>query len=398
VRRLAYISADPGVPVFGRKGASVHVQEVIRALRRQGVDVILFTASLGGEAPADLSDLHVILLPDVAGADSAQRERNALGQNPVLARLLEEHGPFDALYERHSLWSFAGLEWARCGGVPALLEVNAPLLLEQAKYRSLHDADSARDAVARAYAAADAILAVSEQVADHLRSFDDGLANKIHIVPNGVDPSKFFRDREPRDTPFTIGFVGTLKPWHGVDLLLRAFARVHGAHSDVRLLIVGDGPERETLESMVRDLGLHSAVEFTGAVDPADVPQHLARMDVAVAPYPDLSDFYFSPLKMYEYMAAECAIVASAIGQITDVLEDGENALLYPPGDIDALAQAIERLRGDAPLRRRLTAAARHAVLESHTWDAVAQRILELVDDASRRSQSREARKLRMVH
>src|SRR5690606_13714515 len=119
----------------------------------------------------------------------------------------------------------------------------------------------------------------------------------------------------------TVGFVGTLKPWHGVSLLLEAFARLAADFAGVRLLIVGDGPERAALDQQAAALGIASLTEFTGAVDPELIPALLAEMDVAVAPYPRLDDFYFSPLKVLEYMAAGRAVVASRIGMIPEWIE-----------------------------------------------------------------------------
>jgi glycosyltransferase involved in cell wall biosynthesis len=420
--RIAYICADPGVPIFGRKGASVHVQEVIRALSRRGVEVVLFAARLGGEPAGDLEGLHVIALPEVAAKDAAEREQRLRALNPIIGRLLGENGHFDAVYERHSLWIFAGMEWALRAGIPGLLEVNAPLLIEQAGYRTLHDEAGARAAVERAYRAAGAILAVSQGVARYVSAFAPGLGEKVHVVPNGVDVRRFDCRQEwaPIESPphhrllsrrergeehphphslpledkdeaeFTVGFVGTLKPWHGVETLIDAFARVHSQKPAVRLVIVGDGPQREALQAHASELGLGDSVEFTGAVDPAEIPAQLARIDVAVAPYPDLEDFYFSPLKLYEYMAAGCAVVASAVGQITDVIADETTGLLYPPGDVSALAAAIDRLRREPSLRMRLAEAARRQVLERHTWDQVAERILTLVDGARCTASSRE--------
>ena len=124
--------------------------------------------------------------------------------------------------------------------------------------------------------------------------------------------------------------------------------------------------------------GLREAALFTGAVAPHQVPGLLASMDVAVAPYPKLANFYFSPLKVYEYMAAGLPVVASRIGQLTQVLRHEETGLLCPPGDAAALAAALERLRCDPALRKRLGAAARATALKKHTWDAVARRILSL--------------------
>ena len=141
---------------------------------------------------------------------------------------------------------------------------------------------------------------------------------------------------------------------------------------------MGDGPEREEL---VRDLaarGLSGSAILCGAVPPAEIPGLLASMDAAVAPYPPIEPFYFSPLKVFEYMAAGLPVAASRIGQLGAVIRDGGNGLLLPPGDAGALSGALERLCGDRALRIRLGRAARATVLEEHTWEAVAGRILRL--------------------
>ena len=159
--------------------------------------------------------------------------------------------------------------------------------------------------------------------------------------------------------------------------MIEAFAIVAAQTPGARLLIVGNGPERAVLEALVSARGLREAVHFTGAVYHADVPALLSRIDVAVAPYPPLPHFYFSPLKIYEYMAAGLAVIASRSGQIPQLLEDGLSGLLYRPGDAGELAAALERLRRDPELRRRLGRAARAKVLRGYTWDRVARRILE---------------------
>jgi glycosyltransferase involved in cell wall biosynthesis len=144
------------------------------------------------------------------------------------------------------------------------------------------------------------------------------------------------------------------------------------------LLVVGDGPERARLEADLAARGLAQAAQLTGAVDPGEVPGLLASMDVAVAPYPNLENFYFSPLKVYEYMAAGLPVVASRIGQLAGLIRDGVNGILCPPGDSDALAEALERLRQEPEWGTRLGQAARATVLRDHTWAAVARRILRL--------------------
>jgi len=374
--RLAYVCADPGVPVYGSKGASVHVQEVIRALGQQGAEVTLFTPRVGGEAPADLTGVRVVQLPGLPKGELAQREVQALANNAVLAEGLGREGPFDAVYERYSLWSYAGMETARRWGVAGLLEVNAPLIDEQLEHRGLTHVDEAYRVAGRVFAAATALLPVSSEVATYLTTFP-GNVGKIHITPNGVDPARFLPHR-PDPAAFTVGFVGTLKPWHGVGVLLAAFAALRQEVPAARLLLVGTGPEQERLEAEAARLGLSGAVEFTGAVAPEHVPALLARMDVAVAPYPAQERFYFSPLKVYEYMAAGLPVVASRVGQLSELIEDGRNGLLCPPGDAAALSAVLARLAGDASLRERLAVVGRETILGAHTWQQVAERIVGL--------------------
>jgi glycosyltransferase involved in cell wall biosynthesis len=238
----------------------------------------------------------------------------------------------------------------------------------------------------RAFGNATALIAVSSAVAAYLRGFADA-ERRIHVIPNGVDPERFPEDLMPscpgEPGSFTVGFVGTLKPWHGLQTLVRAFDRLHAAGTGARLLIVGDGPGRRDIEDDLRDRGLRRAAHFTGSVDPTEVPGLLASMDAAVAPYPNINGFYFSPLKVYESMAAGCPVVASRIGDLDALIEHGVNGLLYRPGDVAELADALLRLRRDPALRRRLGQAARATVRRSHTWDAIVGRILRLATEAA---------------
>jgi glycosyltransferase involved in cell wall biosynthesis len=276
------------------------------------------------------------------------------------------------------------MQYAQDREVPGILEVNAPLIEEQAEHRGLVDRALAEWVAEKAFRNATALLAVSDQVASYLVRCFPGVRGRVHVVPNGVDPGRFDvrARREPRDT-FTVGFVGTLKPWHGLPTLVEAFAMLHRRDDRARLLIVGDGPERAGVEDALSKHNLLSAARFAGAVDPSDIPGLLARMDVAVAPYPDLADFYFSPLKVYEYMAAGLPVVASRVGQLKGLIEDGANGLLCAPGDERALAEALDRLRQDPHLRAGLGRAARETILRGHTWDAVADRILELAAETA---------------
>jgi glycosyltransferase involved in cell wall biosynthesis len=379
--RVAYVCMDSGVPVFGTKGCSVHVQEILRGFVGRGASVSLFAARKGSHRPDDLAALRVRWFDAESGQPRRGREQAALEANPRLARALEADGPFDLVYERYSLWSHAGMEYARQAGVPGLLEVNAPLIDEQAARGALADAEAAGRVASRVFAAAGALLAVSDEVASYLERFP-AARGRTHVVPNGVDVRRIHPEvppalgREPG--AFTIGFVGTLKPWHGLDTLVEAFARLHRTGRDARLLIVGAGPEEARVAEGLRRAGVLHAAHLAGAVAPSEIPALLTSMDAAVAPAPPLPHFYFSPLKLFEYMAAARPVVAARIGQIAQVVHDGVDGLLYPPGEAAALAGSLDRMRRDPALRSRLGAAARQTILRSHRWDHTIDRILRL--------------------
>ncbi len=378
--RVAYVSADLGVPVFGRKGCSIHVQEVLRALVGLGAEVDLFASRIEEPAPADLKSIRVHEIPVRALGGAASREQAALAANRHLRAALEYEEPFDLVYERYSLWSYAGMEYAQEAGVPGLLEVNAPLIEEQVRYRQLVDRSGAKHVAERAFAAATSLVAVSDEVAAYLNTYPEA-TGRIHVIPNGVNPHRFRPGLSPSHPAspgtFTVGFVGSLKPWHGLDILVEAFDILFRVAPLSRLLIVGDGPERSRIEDQVSEHRLQQVVHFTGSVEPEEVPGLLASMSVGVAPYPEVVDFYFSPLKVFEYLATGLPVVASRVGQLSGVIQDGVNGLLCPPGDAKALAAALHRLQKDRDLRHHIGQAARATALH-RTWEASVRRIIQV--------------------
>lgn len=375
--RIAYISTDPGIPIHGRKGASVHVTEVVRALRRDGHHVEVFSPRVQDEIPDDLVDLAVHQLDPVDGAP-ASRERALLAGNTALRQRLDSSGPWDLVYERYALMSHAAGAWATSSGVPFVVEVNAPLVDEQARHRRLVHRELAENVTRRLFGHATAIITVSDPVAHWTRARSSH-PERVHVVPNGVDPARFVPSEHPDRPmrPVTIGFVGTLKPWHGVEVLLDATARIATATDvDCRLRIVGDGPQRAALAERAHRLGLERITTFTGSVAPDTIPDELARMDIGTVPQVPGAGDYFSPMKVFEYQAAGLPVVASTTGQLVEVVHHGATGLCCRPGDVDDLAAALHRLVFDAELRRRLGDAGRRWVTTHRTWDTVVARIL----------------------
>ena len=311
--RIAYICCDPGIPVFGTKGASVHIQEVVRELRSIGHEVALYAVRSGKHVPDDLTDLE-LHLEAVADVEPAEREQaQAHAAERIVSRVIADGA--DLVYERYSLFSTALADITTATGVPGILEVNAPLIDEQRRHRSLVDASGAAQVLHRQVAAARATVCVSDPVADWVRRRTTDLpdasdiVDRIHTVPNGVSVRRIQPQPEDPDR-VVVTFVGTLKPWHGVADLITSAALARESWS---LRIIGDGPEMESLRAQAERLGVE--VDFRGAVAPQDIPAHLAGSAIGVAPYPDLGggeQQYFSPMKVLEYLAAGLAVVMSA--------------------------------------------------------------------------------------
>ena len=404
--KILYINTDRGIPVLGDKGASVHVRAFITAAAALGHEVVLACAALGqGNPPPPARIIHLGVdvnhtaavqecrnqaLPDAEVENAiVRREVERLAHDRALpTRLMTELDRIgfmpDLVYERHALFHRSGVRIAAQLGVPRLLEVNAPLMTEEATFRGLRLIDAARAAEFDSYGGADAIIAVSEAVASHVRSAHAGATN-VHVVPNGVNVGLFgepgnavdLRRRFGLGQGPVIGFVGSFKPWHGVDRLLDAFEVLAADHPALRVVAVGHGPDLERARARAAEPLFAGRVLLPGRVPHADVPEWMAVMDVTVAPYLPQPDFYFSPMKIVESLAAGRPVVAPRVGQIPDLVRDGETGLLYSPSDASGLAAALRTLIDDPGRRVAMGKAARRSTA-SRSWTAVVRRILEL--------------------
>jgi glycosyltransferase involved in cell wall biosynthesis len=406
--KILYLCPDLGVPVLGRKGASVHVRALVAAFGRAGHDVVLAAQVLNKspwEKPADVDAklLHLRASNHIAEVAAALNALNAMlgAENSLpgeLRRILYNQELVDGLnrrfdgdppafiYERASLFGTAGVALARELDVPLLLELNAPLAVEQAAYRGTGLGELAAQAERWTLSRADAVLTVSAPLRDHALSLGAEAA-RVHVFPNAVDPTLFqpgpreasVRARLGLDDGPVLGFVGGLRPWHGVEVLPELVERLAQRHRKLRLLVVGDGQLRPLLEESFVKRRLLERVVFTGNLAHEEVAAVIRQFDVALAPYPKLDHaFYFSPLKIFEYMACGAAVVAANVGQISEIVQDGKTGLLYPPGDVNALVEACHRLLGNSRLRHTLGRAAAKRVHTHYTWDRNASRAVEL--------------------
>src|SRR2546428_5910871 len=407
--KILYLCSDLGIPVLGRKGASVHLRSLVTAFVRAGHSVVLAAPLLNkspweGPAKLDVSLLHLPPSADTVNAVLALKAFNEMLDvaSPLpgeLRRILYnqeivtplkrrfDNDPPDFIYERAALYSTAGVALSRELNVPLLVELNAPLAVEHSTYYGGTGLGGlAAQAERWALLQADAVLAVSSPLRDHVVSL--GVKpDRVHVVPNGVDATLFqpgptepsIRARWGLGAGPILGFVGGLRPWHGVDALSTLVERLVQRYRGLRLVIVGDGPLRGELEHTLKERGLTRSVVFTGWLPHEEVAELIRQFDVALAPYskPEHA-FYFSPLKLFEYMSCGIPVVAAALGQIAEIVRDGETGLLYPPGEMDALIGACDRLLGDPALRQRLAQAAAEEGPGLYTWGQNAARVVEL--------------------
>jgi glycosyltransferase involved in cell wall biosynthesis len=391
VERILYLSADRGIPIGGTKGSSVHIRQFVAALKEASYRPLLVATSGEPNAAEELG-VPVFLLDPPSGGENGRRERPRESDrdrtreeadfraNEAMEKKLEElydRERFHLVYERYSLFGLAGLRFARRHGIPHVLEVNAPLVPEASRYRRLANRSLAAAVEGFLFCMTDHVVAVSEAVKSYVCAVAP--ATPVTIVPNGVDLARFGEtgtavetDASTADSKrdFVVGFVGSVRPWHGVDLLVDAVGELAREHPRVRLQIVGQADAlRPELETRARERGIADRTTFTGPVPFDEIPAMIKGMDAVAAPYPALEGFYFSPLKIFEYMAAGRPIVASAIGQLTEILRHEKTALLVPPGDPGALKDALLRLVRDRDLGRRLGLAAAAEARSRHGWN-----------------------------
>lgn len=400
---ILYLCADPGIPIRSHKGSAIHVRALINALSRLGHQVSLLTPRAGPvDGPTPEAQLFEVRVPDHSSSPTEmEREQLAITTAQDVYRAGKEllaWEAFDFIYERYSLWSDAGARLANESGLPLVVEINAPLRLEASRYRSLINAELAAAIEKNLIKVAAILVVVSEPIKKYLLELGAS-PDKILVLPNGVDEQYFHpavdgrpvRSRLGLEHKFVVGFVGTARPWHDLDALIESMAILKSKSFTARLpaspplepyhlLLVGNFPPR-----LVESIQRHNLVGMTTIVDSVpncNVPDYLAAMNVAVSPHPAMPDFYFSPLKLFEYLACGVPTVAADLPPLADVIEPGENGLLYLPGSPHDLATQISALADDPVRSEKMGMRGAKKVLSDYTWVGNAQKIIRHIHQA----------------
>ncbi len=217
---------------------------------------------------------------------------------------------------------------------------------------------------------------VSNQMRDHFVKRGMPL-EYFSVLPNAADTSRFnpqvsgknVREQLKLNDSIIIGFVGSFIPWHGVENLMNVIEKVLPAHPEVKFLLVGKGGSMSNvINNFIRNNRLEDRVILPGHIPHEEIPQYIAAMDILLAPYPEIDFFYYSPVKIYEYMACGKPVISSRIGQIAELIEDQKTGFLTRPGDIPNICSIISDLIKQPALRTQVGMAAGAEIQQHHTW------------------------------
>ena len=382
--RILYVALDQRVP--GSDGGAVHVHQVATGLGRLGHEVHVLTSSGDGPFPAGPVRWHAV--PPPLGV-----ARLRLLRAPHVRRLARTLNP-DAVIERYYNFGGEGLLAARAVGASAVLEVNSPVVDHPRSSKRVLDRVLLAEPMRRwrEWQCRAADLIVTPTTAILPAWFPD---DRVLEVEWGADTDRFRPTVPPtaayarRPDDVVTVFAGAFRSWHGAVHLVRAVRQLRKRGcDDVAAVFVGDGPERRRVQQEAEGL---ERVTFLGRIPHDQMPAHLSAADIGVAPFdlqahPPLTlAFYWSPLKVFEYMAAGLPVVAPDIPRLHHIVREGREGVFYDAADPSGLANAIDHLR-DVTRRTALGAAGRERVERLFSWDSHCQ----VLSDALRRTVGRE--------
>ena len=371
---------------MGDGAEGIHIREMIKAFRQLGHEVVV--AGPVGEKQPEAGGR-----PGIFGSVKKYLPRQVFELLEVaysfyclmdLDRKIRKFRP-DFIYDRYITFNSGALWAARKHGIPHILEVNAPLALERSSQpdEKLYLKKFAHFMERYICSNADSTVVVSTPLRDYLEKV--GVPrHKCHVMPNGVDQETFAP--RPKNVELlsqlnigpdttVIGFTGILRPWHGLEILIKAANELIAQGRKVYLLIVGDGPIRADIELSLHSTGLGDSSRITGKLTHEQVADYVNLFDIAVSPK---ATFYASPMKITEYMSLGKAVVIPDSDNMRDMVDDGDNGILFCQGSVDSLTSKLAKLCDSPQLRSRIGSRAREKVLTRLNWQWNAREVCRL--------------------
>ncbi|MDP2902562.1 MAG: glycosyltransferase family 4 protein [Methylovulum sp.] len=368
--------------IASKDGQYVHIEELTTALKSLGHDIIMAEPNGIGQKSFGKSSntvqtmrkilpgfLHEIIEFSYTFFDFIK-----------LSMLIVKHKP-DCIYERYNLFFPSGIWAKKIFKLPLLLEINSPLYEERKKNGGIKLnflAEWSEDFVWRN---AEYVLPVTFVLAEKIKRRKVA-GDKIVVIPNGINRVRFNSTDKSADiverlhlnNKLVLGFVGFVREWHRLDRVLDAIA--NNKSENWHLLLVGDGPARESIALQAKQQGIGDRITITGIIDRDEIARYITVFDIAL-----LSDVveYASPLKLFEYMALGKAVLAPDRDNIREILTHEKNALLFNPDDDQSFMQHLNCLCTNKETRERLGLAAAKTIEDKKLyWEENARRVEEL--------------------
>jgi glycosyltransferase involved in cell wall biosynthesis len=370
-------------------GSVSHISGILHGLRSVGARIGLLTMQ---EPPPQLAgaidDVEMIPMLSASALASADIERIAVNRPARRAgmRLAARLRP-TLVYQRHQSFLTAGADIATACRVPLILEWNASEVWTRANWEHPLKIERLLDpllAAAELYVLrrSSLVAAVSDPAALMAHRLGVGM-ERIVTLPNGVDVKDIDRavgsGGGVTPVPRRLGWIGSFGPWHGAEIAIEALAELP---LDVELLMIGEGQRLSSCMLLAERLGVGARIAWTGRLAHDEAMRRLAGCSILLSPHVPLEDqeFFGSPTKLFEYMALERPIVASQLGQLGIVLENGRTAVLVEPHDPKALAAAVIELLREPERGRQMAVAARREAINRHGWERRARQLLDAVE------------------
>lgn len=383
VKRVLYHHRTQGKAVEG-----VHIRGITDALRADGVvvDIISLPGADPYVTPKAMSPTQqaTSLMKLVASLPEPLFELAELAYNAVafwrVARHVRAVGRVDFIYERYSLFMFAGVLLARWKKIPIILEVNDSSTVE--RVRPVHFMKLATAIESWVFRKASGLVFVSGVFRDRIQAAHGVIAPAI-ITPNAANIDKFSYTAAQRDQArgkwgldgkVVCGYLGAFVPWHAIDKFVYQIADRLVEQPKLALLLVGDGATYPEVAEFVRQRGLEQQVILTGRVPHDDVPGLLAAMDMAILPS---AGDYTSPVKLFEFMACGISPIAPDFLPIKEVLKEGETGWTFSAGKLDQAVDMVLQKSADLGNLKKVGAAARSYIAAERQWR---NNVVQLVD------------------
>jgi glycosyltransferase involved in cell wall biosynthesis len=396
--KIAYLmqAGVPDLRAYPLSGPANHVKQVFRELVRLHHEVTLL-AYLGGRIykSQDLSNFEPVSIPRLDHGPLRLFERMvrriqyearlpyaALFESLRFALACrKELSDCDLLYERMGWMGYGGGLAAKWLRVPLVLEVNGDHLHEMEMLGVAPQGFQlilSKQLTKIAASQASCIVATGEGWRQTLIARWGIEPAKVVVVENGSEfvnllhreQLSSFKAGETESQPITIIYVGGLEPWHGIPVLIRAAGQVIAHGLSLHVVIAGNGTEFNRSKQLIHEMDLEAQVTLTGPLAASQLAFYLSGSDIAVSPYCGRAEF--SGLKLLDYKAAGLATIASGGNGQPTVLKHGHTGWIVPPGDEEALCEAIIHLASDSRLRKQIGRAARIEAEQFHTWQHTA--------------------------